>query len=97
MKIKINTADSVDWEATGVRQLKNNVLNLVRTRRGEIHFMPPVGLNPDYVGRPASVVEGDLYNDIADQLAQWEPTAKLDSLSVAADQYGNLEVEVNIT
>lgn len=97
MTIIVNSSDAIDWEADAAGQMKNNILNLLRTRRGEIRFMPTVGLDPDYVGHPVNLVQGGLYNDIAEQIAQWEPTANLESLSVDSDEAGNLEVEVVIT
>ena len=34
MTLKFSTAEAIDWNATGLDQLKNNILNILRTRLG---------------------------------------------------------------
>lgn len=94
MKLTVSTADAIDWEADDQEQVRNNLLNLLRTRRGEVPYMPTFGLDPDLVGKPITTVTAQLRSDIQEQIAKWMPEIDLDSVTITADENGNLEVEV---
>ncbi len=97
MTIKFSTGDKLDWTATGIEQIKNNVLNLIRTRLGEVPYMPTLGLNPDYIDSPLLENKPILEMEIRNQLELFEPNATLDSLNIIPDQNGDYIIEVVIT
>ena len=39
MTLKFSSGDTIDWNATGIEQIKNNVLNILRTRLGEVPYL----------------------------------------------------------
>lgn len=96
MKFTINTGDDIDWEAGAEEQLKNDVLNLLKTRRGEVPFMPGLGLESKYIGRPVSEIGPALRNDITEQLEKWMPEVEIESISITSDANGDLNVEIEV-
>lgn len=97
MTLKFSTGDAIDWTATGINQIKNNVLNLLRTRLGEVPYMPTLGVSFDYVDTPLTGAKAQLVAEIRQQLAQWEPSASLDNLEIVQAQNGNYDIEVVIS
>ena len=97
MTLKFSTGDAIDWTATGINQIKNNVLNLLRTRLGEVPYMPTLGVSFDYVDTPLTGAKAQLVAEIRRQLAQWEPSASLDNLEIVQVQNGNYDIEVVIS
>ena len=97
MIIKFSNADKLDWNATGIEQIKNNVLNIIRTRRGEVPYMPTLGLNPDYIDSPLLQNKASLEMEIRNQLALFEPNATLDSLNIIPSEDGDYIIEVVIS
>lgn len=97
MTLKFSTADSVDWNATGIEQLKNKVLNILRTRLGEVPYMPTLGIDFDHVDTPLLQHRAVLVAEVRQQLNRWEPSAMLDDLSIRPDDTGNYNVEVVIS
>lgn len=97
MTIKLSSEDALDWTATGIEQIKNNVLNIIRTRRGEVPYMPTLGLNPDYIDSPLLQNKASLEMEIRNQLALFEPNVALDSLNIIPSEDGNYIIEVVIS
>ena len=97
MTIKFSSVDKLDWTATGVEQIKNNVLNIIRTRRGEVPYMPTLGLNPDYIDSPLLQNKASLEMEIRNQLALFEPNVALDSLNIIPSEDGDYIIEVVIS
>lgn len=97
MTLKFSSGDSIDWNATGIDQLKNNVLNILRTRLGEVPYMPALGISFDYVDTPLTGAKAQLVAEIRRQLSRWEPSAALDSLRIVQGESGNYDIEVVIS
>lgn len=97
MTIKLSSEDALDWTATGIEQIKNNVMNIIRTRRGEVPYMPTLGLNPDYIDSPLLQNKASLEMEIRNQLALFEPNVALDSLNIIPSEYGDYIIEVVIS
>lgn len=97
MTLKFSTGDTIDWNATGIDQIKNNVLNILRTRLGEVPYMPTLGISFDYVDTPLTDAQANLVAEIRQQLARWEPDAMLDDLRVFQGENGDYQIEVVIS
>ena len=97
MIIKFSTGDKLDWTATGIEQIKNNVLNIMRTRLGEVPYMPTLGLNPDYIDSPLLQNKASLEMEIRNQLSLFEPNTTLDSLNIIPSEDGDYIIEVVIS
>lgn len=97
MTLKFSSGDTIDWNATGIEQIKNNVLNILRTRLGEVPYMPTLGLSFDYVDTPLTGAKAQLVAEIRRQLTQWQPDAMLDSLQIVRGEGGNYDIEVVIS
>lgn len=96
MNLVFSTSDSVDWMATGIEQIKNNVINIVRTRLGEVPYMPNFGINPDYIDRPALNDRAAIVADIRAQLRMWESEAQLINLTITPKGDGDYEIEMEV-
>ena len=97
MTLKFSTGDAIDWNATGIEQIKNNVLNILRTRLGEVPYMPTLGIPLGYVDTPLGGDQPSLVAEIRQQLARWEPDAMLDSLTIVPGEDGDYQIEVVIS
>lgn len=97
MTLKFSTGDGVDWNATGIDQIKNNVLNILRTRLGEVPYMPTLGVSFDYVDTPLGEAQAGLVAEIRRQLTLWEPDAMLDDLRIVREESGDYQIEVVIS
>lgn len=97
MTLKFSTGDGVDWNATGIEQIKNNVLNILRTRLGEVPYMPTLGIRFDYVDTPLTEAQAGLVAEIRRQLTLWEPDAMLDDLRIVREESGDYQIEVVIS
>ena len=97
MTLKFSTADSIDWNATGIEQLKNNVLNILRTRLGEVPYMPTLGIDFDHVDTPLLQHRAVLVAEVRQQLTRWEPDAMLDDLRIVREESGDYQIEVVIS
>ena len=97
MTLKFSTGESIDWNATGLEQLKNNIFNILRTRLGEVPYMPTLGIDFDHVDTPLLQARAVLVAEVRQQLNRWEPSAMLDDLSIRPDDTGNYNVEVVIS
>ena len=97
MTLTFSSGDAIDWNATGIEQIKNNVLNILRTRLGEVPYMPTLGLSPDYIDTPLMNQKAQLVAEIRRQLTMWEPSAMLDNLEIVRAQDGNYNIEVVIS
>lgn len=96
MTLAFSTADSIDWMATGIEQIKNNVINIVRTRLGEVPYMINLGINPDYTDRPAVNERAAIVADIRAQLRTWESEAQLTNLIIIPDGSGDYKIEMEV-
>ena len=97
MTLKFSSDDTIDWNATGIEQIKNNVLNILRTRLGEVPYMPTLGLSFDYVDTPLTGAKAQLVAEIRRQLTQWQPDAMLDDLRIVREESGDYQIEVVIS
>lgn len=97
MTLKFSSGDTIDWNATGIEQIKNNVLNILRTRLGEVPYMPTLGLSFDYVDTPLTGAKAQLVAEIRQQLTQWQPDAMLDDLRIVREESGDYQIEVVIS
>lgn len=96
MTLTFSTADSIDWMATGIEQIKNNVINIVRTRLGEVPYMLNLGINPDYIDQPAVNERAAMVADIRAQLSAWESEAQLTNLTITPDNNGDYKIEMEV-
>ena len=97
MTLKFSSGDTIDWNATGIEQIKNNVLNILRTRLGEVPYMPTLGLSFDYVDTPLTGAKAQLVAEIRRQLTQGQPDALLDDLRIVREESGDYQIEVVIS
>lgn len=96
MTLVFSTSDSINWAAVGIEQIKNNVINIVRTRLGEVPYMLGLGINPDYIDRPAANDRAAMVADIRAQLRAWESEAQLTNLVITPDSSGDYKIEMEV-
>lgn len=97
MIIEVKKSDSdIDWNADTEEQLKNDVLNMLRTKKGEVPFMPDFGLPDDLVGQPAPEVIPELRNAISEQLESILPDAEINDIAISYGASGDMIVEVSM-
>lgn len=96
MTVTISSVSGIDWNADTVEQLKNDILNILRTRRGEVPFMPGLGLD-EYIGEPVKEMIPAIRNDIAEQLSLWMPDIEIENIDVSVGADGDMKIEVVLT
>lgn len=96
MRITIRSGDTLNWNATGVEQIKNNILNILRTVRGEVPYIPGLGLDRSYLDMPAPNMKVALLMDINKQLEKYEPQATAINLSISTDVNGDTNIRLEV-
>lgn len=95
MLYTLDTTSPIDWGATGTNLILQNVANIIRTFKYEVGYLRTMGIPTDYIDKPLSKIKGKLATAIVEQVAKYEPNAKIksvDIISVTAD--GNLQIKV---
>ena len=75
--------------------VRNNLINLLKTNRGERYFQPLLGLNlREFLFQPITVdTEDQIRADIASTISTWLPFVEIRELNVSVD--GNSEFDRN--
>lgn len=92
----VTSKDTLDWTATGIEQIKNNVINIIRTRLSEVPYMMNLGINADYIDSQLLQSKVSLELEIKNQLAIFEPNITLSELNIIPDKQGDYIIEVVI-
>lgn len=67
----------IDWGATGVAEILQNVRTLVATREGEAAWARSFGLSRAQIDKPASHAAARAKAEIVAKLARYEPRAEV--------------------
>lgn len=54
-------------------RIRQNVENIIHTKKGEVRYDIDLGINQDYIDKPVKEVTSALITDIVDSVEQYEP------------------------
>jgi phage baseplate assembly protein W len=91
-----NHAAALDWSAKGKDRIVQNVLNIMRTYKGEVAYNRGLGISPDVIDKPADEVQAIIADDLSARIEQDEPRARLLSVVTSYDASGDVVVTVRI-
>lgn len=93
----INTSDSaINWTARDKERVVQNIKNLLSTRRYEIAYDRTLGIDPSIIDKPITQAQPLYVAEIYRIITDYEPRARIRSVTVTADAEGNMQVEVVI-
>lgn len=100
MVYKISSADTdIEWGLEGNERIVQNVLNLLRTRQGEVPFMREMGLDPDFLDNNTDYVQTNIANEVVELIEEFEPRATVTNVyieNVTADSHFDIVVELEV-
>ena len=97
IKIKSNSSQPVDLlESNEEKSIAQNVAVLLNTKKGTVPMYRDFGIPMEYIDKPSNVAEAILVAEITDALAEYEPRATLDDVSVEYDETGKMIVTVEV-
>jgi len=96
MILTINSTDPINWGASGTEQIKNNVINILRTRTGEVPYLRNMGISADYIDKPISDMKAALINSVINNIQTYEPRATVQSVEIGNVDEEQLIIEVVI-
>ena len=94
--IDTNNAAALDWSAKGKDRIVQNVLNIMRTYKGEVAYNRAFGISPDVIDKPADEVQAIIADDLSARIAVDEPRAQLLSVTASHDASGDIVISVRI-
>ncbi|QGQ97052.1 hypothetical protein EHS13_20255 [Paenibacillus psychroresistens] len=99
MLIEINTSEStdIDWGASGVSEVAQNVYTLINTLKYEVAYDRTLGLQPNFIDMPltesVALVTAQIYAIVDER----EPRATVESVEfIGVSEDGNLMLRVVI-
>lgn len=98
MKIKVYSNDeSINWSATGVERIVQNVKNILRTRPFEVPFMPQMGVNHKFIDSLPQMIKSELATHVTEVINIYEPRANVVDVRVeSCDENGNYVIAVDL-
>lgn len=98
MKITVYSNDaSIDWKATGVERIIQNVKNLVRTRQFEVPFMRNLGVNPDIIDANKEMIKTDIAKHIQEMINTYENRVTVGDVRIeSCDENGEYIIAVEL-
>jgi len=94
MILQINSEEQINWNPTPIGQIKNNILNILKTKKGEIPYMRDMGINSDFIDKPISINKGTLITDVIQNIHTYEPRAKVKEVSIDDVTDGDVNIKV---
>jgi phage baseplate assembly protein W len=96
--VTLDTEASValDWSAKGKDRIVQNVLNILRTYKGEVAYNRAFGISPDVIDKTADEVQAIIADDLSARIEQDEPRARLLAVSAKNNESGDIIVSVQI-
>ena len=85
MILTATSEDRIDWNATGEELVKNNIINILKLRKGEVKFDGNMGIDPDYIDNPLTAVKGKIMCDILENILTYYPQCEVKSIDVDSE------------
>lgn len=92
--IRSDSAQALSW--SGDDRIADNVRNALRIVQGESAFTRPLGLNPTWSGSPSLATRRLMASEVRENIAEYEPDAKIIDVRVVLDEHGAAVIEVDI-
>ena len=86
MILTIDTSEhsnALPWfGASGTDRIIQNIKNIVNTYKHEVAYMRGFGMSPDAIDKDVETMRGIITEDLLDNIKEYEPRAKLISVTV---------------
>ena len=87
----------INWDATDEERIAQNVLNLIRTRKREISFIPDAGLEPDNIDNLMNRIKQSIEYEVLELIENYENRAEVLSVTVdSVTEDGEMEIVVEL-
>lgn len=98
MLVTINTENfALDWTASGINRIAQNVFNLISTFKYEVAYDRTLGIDSSFLDKPLPILIAQATAQVYDIVAEREPRATVKSVDfISIDNDGNLQLKVVI-
>ena len=92
----INTSQdlTLDWSAKGTARKVQNVLNILRTYKGEVAYNRSFGISSEIIDKPIEEIRAIIAEDLTTNIEQYVTGVRLISLTVEA---AGEDIEISAT
>lgn len=95
--IDTGTNTPLDWGARGTERKVQNVLNILRTYKGEVAYNRSLGISSEIIDKPIDEARAIMAEDLITNIEQNVSGVRLISLSVEeATETGDIEIKATI-
>ena len=95
--IDTGTNAPLDWSAKGTERKVQNVLNILRTYKGEVAYNRSLGISSEIIDKPIDEVRAIMAEDLITNIEQNVSGVQLISLSVEeATETGDIVIKATI-
>ena len=96
MIITITNNDNINWNAeTYVDKKINEILGVIKAKKGEIPFLRGVGISDEYVDNPISIIKPVLINDITATINEFVNGVTLQNVEIlSGETVGDYNIKV---
>lgn len=93
--IETSKDNKIDWEATGVDRILQNVSNIIQTLKYEVAYDRTLGIDSRLLQMPLDKAAALATTEIINQITLREPRAKVKSVNyLGIDTSGNMQFRV---
>lgn len=98
MKVTIRSDDAtINWNASGVDRIVQNVKNILRTRPFEVPFMPQMGVNHNFIDSTPQMIKSELATHVTQVINEFEPRASVIDITIeSCDENGDYVIAVEL-
>lgn len=95
--IDSETNAALNWSAKGTERTVQNVLNIIRTYKGEVAYNRSLGISSEIIDKPIDEVRAILAEDLASNIEQNVSDVRIIALSVdEVTGAGDISIKVTI-
>lgn len=95
--ISTEQANALNWSAKGTERKVQNVLNIMRTYKGEVAYNRPLGISSEIIDKPIDEARAMIAEDLITNIEQNVSGVRLISLSVEeAKDTGDISITATI-
>jgi hypothetical protein len=97
--VTLNTAQetALNWSAKGTERKIQNVMNIIRTYKGEVAYNRSLGISSEIIDKPIDEVRAIMAEDLASNIEQNVCHVRISALSVdVVTETGDISITVSI-
>ena len=95
--VSTDQTEALNWSAKGTERKVQNVLNIIRTYKGEVAYNRSLGISSDIIDKPIDEARAIMAEDLTTNIEQNVTGVRLVSLSVEeAGETGDISIKATI-